>query len=234
MVHDRDVVGDAPDQRHVVFDDQDRDCELRHDQFEQPGQALDVFRREPGRGLVEQQDPRAGRQRPRHLKQALLAIRQAVCRAVRDLRQADKFEQVADAETGRGLPVGDAHIVANAEAAEQLRSLKRAGDAAARNGRRVEARKRAAIEPDLARRTALKAGDAIDDRAFTGPVRPDQGMDLARDERHGRVGHGGKAAEADRHILKFKQRAHVALPRRGSKLAIPPGNTRKTASRQMP
>ena len=56
--HD-DLVGDRHDHRHVVLDEQHAEVELVADRPDQLAELVDLGVGEAGRGLVEQQQPRA-------------------------------------------------------------------------------------------------------------------------------------------------------------------------------
>ena len=70
-VHDDDAVGDLIDESHQMLDDEQRDAGARQ-LLELVGHALEFRRVESGGKLVDQQQPRAGRQRAREIEHLLL------------------------------------------------------------------------------------------------------------------------------------------------------------------
>ena len=105
------MVRDAHDQLHVVLDQQHHDAEARKIGQQMP-EPLGVGIVEPGGRLVEQQDARGERERPRDLDQALVDMRQ---------RARERFERPAIAHIGEqafgqraafGVAVGREHRAA--------------------------------------------------------------------------------------------------------------------------
>ena len=163
-----------------------------------------LLRIEPGRGLIEQQQPRLARERARDLEPALLAVGQLrrarvrPGRRARGLRAARRrcaswprsswprsapFRSTRRQEPGAGVLVrGDAHVVearsatANSRMFWNVRVMPRRGDrgAAADPGSGRPSNTIAA----LGRR--VDAGDHVEDRGLAGAVRSDQTQQLAR------------------------------------------------------
>ena len=125
--------------------------------------ASDVLERivpEPRQGLVEQQEPRPRRERPRELHQAELLGRQPACDRVRLLVREPDARQRRERErfrfrVGRRADVraGD-HVLEHRHARERAHHLERAADALPADLVRLQADEPGAFEPDAARRRA--------------------------------------------------------------------------------
>ena len=74
VVQDGDVLRDPHDDLHVVLDEQDRDAELVAQALHEAREVRGLLRVHPGGRLVEQQQLGLGRQRPRDLDAALVAV----------------------------------------------------------------------------------------------------------------------------------------------------------------
>ena len=75
MVQDRDAVGEAEHDVHVVLDHRDRHPRVA-DLADDLGQAVDVLCRHPGHRLVEEQHRRLGGEGHRELELATVAVRE--------------------------------------------------------------------------------------------------------------------------------------------------------------
>ena len=105
VVHHRHPLGDAKRDVHVVLDQDQRDLAVEREQ--QVRQQRSLASREAGRGLVEHQDLRVGRERHRERDLAVLAVRE---------RADELVELVGDCDATRGrarplaellVPLGD-------------------------------------------------------------------------------------------------------------------------------
>ena len=76
MVERDDAVGDALDDVHVVLDHEDRVAALVAQPPDQLGDLVRLDRVHAGGGLVEQEEPRLRRRRPRDLEPAPVRVRQ--------------------------------------------------------------------------------------------------------------------------------------------------------------
>ena len=102
VVQHGDVIGDGHHHVHVVLDQDDRDAAVRQ-QADQRLEVLDLAMREAGRRLVEQQQPRLERERPRDLEAALVAEGQIARLLGRVVGEADEIQQLARLRKERAL-----------------------------------------------------------------------------------------------------------------------------------
>ena len=82
VVERHDAVGDPLDHVHVVLDHEDRQPELVAQPADHLGHLVRLVRVHPGGGLVEQQQPRLGRERPGDLEAAAVGVREHVRRLI--------------------------------------------------------------------------------------------------------------------------------------------------------
>ena len=159
---------------------------------EQRGERVLCFDVDPGRRLVEHEQPRPGRQRLRDERSLLLAAREPVQRALRKLRQSDALEGGVD-----GLTVGALQPADQAERCAprlddlahrrrcvhtHLRALREVADAPAVG----ERPSRLAEQPHLTARRALEAEREPEQRRLAAAVRAGDrdelaGLDAQRD-----------------------------------------------------
>src|SRR5690606_3401057 len=197
-----------------------------------------------GRGLVEQQQARAGRERARDLEPALLAVGQRVGARLREALEAELREQLARARrvlllaappAGPAQDVGDAralpaaerrlHVVEHAEPGEQADVLEGARDAEPADAVRALAADLAAREDDAPRARRVDAGDDVERRCLAGAVRADQRHQLVRADAQVERGDGGESAEADGDRIEDEKVAAHPAP-----AAAVPGRRRSLAS----
>src|SRR2546430_13484030 len=74
------MVGEVERHRHVLLDEQDADALLAVDRTDDAEDLADDERREPERGLVQEQEPRPQHERTRDGEHLLLEIGRASCR----------------------------------------------------------------------------------------------------------------------------------------------------------
>ena len=116
------------DGAHHMLDDDDGEAAARQ-LADQRDSLVDLRRIEPRHHLVEQQQPRLRRQRPRHFKPALVDGREIARRRALARRQADEIDGLARlVARAVGLRVAQEgaghHVVEHGHAAERLRNLK--------------------------------------------------------------------------------------------------------------
>src|SRR5881628_3518814 len=183
--HD-DPVAHAHDEPHEVLDHQDRGAAVA-DTLDQPDRLHDLRRGQPRVDLVEEQQPRAGRERARQLEASELHDREALRRRQRLAGEPDDIEGRAclvrrslDAGDTAAEERGDGDVVETGEAAEGLRDLERAADAEPRDAVRRQPGEVTAVEANGPRVGRADARDRVDQGALAGAVGPDEPDDLAR------------------------------------------------------
>src|SRR5437879_4914821 len=183
--HD-DPVAHAHDEPHEVLDHQDRGAAVA-DTLDQPDRLHDLRRGQPRVDLVEEQQPRAGRERARQLEASELHDREALRRRQRLAGEPDDIEGRAglvrrslDAGDTAAEERGDGDVVETGEAAEGLRDLERAADAEPRDAVGRQPGEVTAVEADGPRVGRVDARDRVDQGALAGAVGPDEPDDLAR------------------------------------------------------
>src|SRR5215510_13043826 len=102
VIEHRNSLRDAHDHLHVVLDKEDGDA-LVDDLADQLHKRDLLLRREAGGGLVQQQQPGLGRQRPRDLEPALLPVRKVPGVIVRPPLDADESEELHSLILNDGL-----------------------------------------------------------------------------------------------------------------------------------
>jgi hypothetical protein len=129
-------------------------------------------------------------------------------------RQPDELEQLGRlAARERRLAAvhqrTDHHVLGRRHAGEGACHLEGARDADARATLGRQPVHRLVVEPDLARRRRVEAGDAVEQRRLARAVGADQADDLAALHAEGHVVVGHQAAEALGHVADVEQ-AHRA------------------------
>ncbi len=167
--------------------------ELAHDLF--------FSRVHPGRRLVEDQQPRAQRQRPRDLEPALVAVGQLTGRSLAHLGgvEADRFHQTVRVVAARPLGTAqegkrrqlhegviaqprvhtDHHVLERGQIWKQPDVLKRARDPKPGDAMRLQPGEAVFLEKCLARLRARVTGDDVDQRCLAGAVGADEAEDRA-------------------------------------------------------
>src|SRR6266702_690667 len=211
--HD-DPIGELHHRLHDVLDDHQGDAPLPH-LAEERHDLLQLHRREPGHRLVQHEEPRLGGERHGDLE-ALL---------VRD-GERRRQESLLVGEPGhrqelRGEPHGRAPAWVAEEGAggdvledrhirDHLDDLEGAGDPQAADAVGLEAADLLPPEEHLSGARTVKAGDATEERALPGAVRPDDAHDLPLGDREGDVLVGDDPREALGHPADLEERgAHL-------------------------
>src|SRR5688572_10358465 len=216
------AAGERQQEAHVVLDQQNRDAALG-DTADDAGQAVELGRREPRRGLIEQDDTRLAGERARDLEQAALAERQRADVGVAQPGEADEFDQLFGAPAlcslfVRSLPREEIraearmsphhHVLQHRHAAERPVVLEGAHDAQARDAVRRQAEDRLAGKADLALVGGVGAGDDVEGGGLAGAIRADHAEDLAFAQVEVEPGHGGQPAEALGQAPYLENRSH--------------------------
>ena len=218
---------------HVVLDHHHRD--VAGDRRQQPLHIAPLVDREPGKGLVEQQDSRALRQRHRDLDPAPFAIGGLAERPVGEVAEPDPVERGAGAGGQRLLAVEpDERVPAQWRPAEE-RERDIAQQRLAREqrddlvgAREAEmgappARDMGQLEPEQPDRAAVGtqfAGDQVEQGGFAGAVRADDQAVLAQLDREAHRGGDAQSAKRLFEIVEH-QRAHAPLCWRALGLGSP-------------
>src|SRR5213593_1920554 len=199
VVEDEDARRDLHDNSHDVLDHQQREApgaeaaqELDH--------ALDLGGIEAGEHLVEEKEPRGGRQRPRDLEPLAQLDRERPGKHVGERRHAGRLEHAVGGRPRVPGPTvaGEGahhHVLAHRHAAERLDELEGAAEAemAAALGREVG--HRPVLEADLASIGPEETAHEREERGLPGAVGADHPHDLPFLDAEADVAHGGEAAE---------------------------------------
>ena len=197
------VLGDPQCHRRVLLDDDDRGP-LLVDLFDDRPDAADHLRREAQRRLVEQQELRAGHQRPADREHLLLPAGEQPGACV--ARSASTGNSSGRARGPRSHPrvarqPAGPQVLLDGHPGEDLASLGNRDDAPAHHERRVEPVDALTLEGDLAGGDGAavqlqRAGDRAQQRGLAGAVAAQHGE-------HGVVGH------LDVDVLERSHRAAV-------------------------
>ena len=228
-----DVLGETHHRLHHVLDHQDGDAAVaqaadhRHD-------VADLRRVQAGQHLVEQQQLRLGRQRPRQLQPLAAGDGQRIGRPVEHVGETDLARHLFGGGK-RGLARAmmqmraDPDVLAHRQPGEGLHDLEGAGDAAPRQPmRRLAGDVLAAIAHSAVARLE-EAGDDGEQRGLAGAIGADERGDAALRRRKRHAVDRQQSAETARHVLHRQQRlSHGGPPaqrdafrRGGSACAIP-------------
>ena len=208
------MIGDPHDEVHVVLHEQDGQLELVAQAADECAQALDLLVVQAAGGLVEQEQPGPGGERPRQLDPLERAEGQARGGPVRVPGDADELERLE-----RGAPHGafpreardrvraDEHVLEHRHRREELDVLERARDPELDHPARRGAQGRAAVEDDVAGVEPVEPGDDVERRRLAGAVRADEPGDRPLRDVQGDVVEGDDPAEAKRRVLQ-RQETH--------------------------
>src|SRR5262249_45404216 len=129
-------------------------------------------------------------------------------------RAADPIEHAGGEVVAHEMVAADHDVVEHRHVAEQGEVLKRAADPEAGAGVDRAAGERRALSYDAAFARAVAPGDAVEHRGLAGPVRPDDGEDLALFHLETDVAQRAHTAEADRYVRHLEDRsAHAPRSR---------------------
>src|SRR6267142_87842 len=210
------TVDDAEDLLHVLLDDEHGEA-AGADALDEVEHLLDEDRREPGRRLVEQQQPGRRHEGAADGAHLLLAAGHAAGELAMALPKTrkqlvDDVELLAEFRPGRRREAAYSQIVFDRHAREQAAALRHVGDAELDDPVRRRRRQIGALQADRARRGPDQPRDGAHERRLAGPVRADDtdrlaGLHVERDveERLKRAVPG-----ADRPELEHQRRADAA------------------------
>jgi hypothetical protein len=242
VVEHDDMVGDLHHHAHVVLDQQYADAVDVANRDQQVIELGRFARIEPGRRLVEAEQPRPGAHGPRDLKTPLGTVGQLAGRPVGIGHEMDALQPAARDTDGRRLGIAEALQAEQAEHAHARgkHQLVVLGDHqvlqhrhARKQANVLERPRHFGLLADLVAQHALQqvlaigpqgqpshgrlveAGDAIKDRRLARAVGTDDRGYLARPGGEGDIVDRNEAAEPHREVLDCDQRRAVhATPRR--------------------
>ena len=220
-MQDRDAVGNAHHELHLVLDDEDGPP-LGEGADEHHGRVR-LLGAHARRRLVEEEQGRLGREGDGDLEVTLLAMGEKGGHALGLLAEAHRIEDNPGALPRRAQTIGSrpevegvriplrghAHVLEHAEMRKDIGDLVGLGDA--EPGHRVlrQPRDLPAFELDAARARRHLARDQAKQRRLPRPVGADDRAKLARANGEGDVLHGGEAAEVATQPFGTQQNAVV-------------------------
>ena len=144
--------------------------------------ALDLV--QPRRRLVEEEELRAHRDRPRDLKPPLLAGRQRLCEGVGSVPEAELGERLAGALASIATPNpepdgADLDVLEHGQIRKRAAALKRPREAGCGTAMRRVVADVDALELDPPGGQGLKAADRVHERGLARSVGADQAVDVA-------------------------------------------------------
>ena len=188
-----------------MVDQEHADLLLVPDRADDGRELRDLALGQAGRGLVEQQEPRLDRERPRDAELALVAVREAAGRLARAVGDAEHFHQPLGSLPRRTRPGArtqrrDLDVLAHAQPGERPAVLERAretGPAAAVRRPRGDV---LAGELHRAGVREVEAGQHVHERRLAGSVRPDQADHLVPVQLHRHAAKRVDARERPRNV----------------------------------
>lgn len=227
------MVGNLHDHRHVVFNQQDRCAGVVADRAEQFVERQRLARVEAGGRLVQAQELRPRAHGAGNLQTALRAVGKVAGRIVRAVDQVRLLEPVlgefdrfgvrtaiaAETEKAEDRVAGGPHqhvVLRHQEVLQHRQTRKHAdvlegagdlgvaGDLEVGHAFQQELLARLLRHRDHAHRRLVEAGDAIEHGRLAGPVRADEGGDVATPGLEGQIVDRHQAAEAHRQMLDFE------------------------------
>ena len=199
-----DAVRDAHHELHVVLDEQDRQLEVVAQAADQRRELPDLLVVEPAGRLVEQEQPRPGRERAGQLDALLHAVRELARRPVRETGKTDVAEELARAPAAARVAPHQ-HVLQHGHRAKELDVLERPRDPAHDDPVRRRAQQVVAVELDRAVVRPVDPRDQVEDGRFAGAVRADQPDDLTLVRVERDVVERDDPAEPPRYVLDCKQ-----------------------------
>ena len=198
---------------HDVLDPDDGDA-LASNIADGRDELADLVLGQPACDLVEQQDARAGRQRPGEFQPLALQQGQRAGQRVRLGREAGPFQHLDAVIVGRGFRLAgaerpaDQQVLEHGHPAEGVRDLVRATDPGSASEVGRQAGDVLAREHDPAGVRRQTPGNQVEERALPRPVGADDAERLALLQRHvERIDHEERA-EALGQVLDREDRAH--------------------------
>src|SRR5882672_10454407 len=212
----RDALGEFHHRAHHVLDHDHRDALLLETRQER--EDVVHFRGgEPGHRLVGNKELRLRSNRPREPELSQVHLSQAARHRVRPCGEAhlpeDAHRLLDDAALGqlfvpaRGIKERHAQVVEHRHAGERLGDLKAAREAEADALVRGMPADVLAVETDAPFLVPERSGDAVDERALSRAVGPDQADPLAGSHHEVDAVERGKTAKSLGHATHFEQRS---------------------------
>ena len=193
LVEHLDPVADVHDQRHVVVDEEHARVVVVAHRADDLGERRHLRLRKTRRGLVHEDEPRLGRERPCDAEPSLVAVRERAGRCVRIRLELERLEQRVGATPRLPRSRSDAErrhldVLPHGEPAERAAVLEGPGETRPPAAVRPPARDVASFELDRALVREVEAGEEVHERRLPGAVRADEADDLVpvQLERHAR------------------------------------------------
>ena len=204
-----------------MFDQQDGEAGADIEVAQEGHHHVDLGGAQAGHHLVEQQELRFGRQRPRYFEALAVGQGEALGRLMTPVVQAEPLQDVGSggacvAERRPAVESADRDVLQHAQPLEGLHDLEGAADARVADEVGPEARDLPAVQADGAGIGAVDAGDHVEDRGLAGAIGADQRVDCASRHAEGDIVHGAQAAEVLADAGKFQTSARAAAHRRFS------------------
>ena len=201
---------------HVLLDEEDRHA-VAVDRREVGEDGRDDDGRQPERGLVEHEEPRARHQRAPDRGHLLLAARErpgelpAALGQEREERE-HALERLPPQAPALGAARAQLEVLEHGHRGEELAALRHVGDPARHDGRGRQPADPPALELDGAAAQREEAADRAERRRLARAVRADQRDDLALADLERDAADGGHVAVPRLEPLKPEQRRHSRLP----------------------
>src|SRR5205823_6437708 len=221
FLHHDDMLRYRQDRSHHMLDDEGSESQLPLQAREQSDRIAEFVGRESGEDLIEEEDPRAGRENPSEFEPLPLLDRQVGRGDVLLARQAYEAEDptrrlhrlrqvpglVASIKRGYGnvLPAGHRE-----EGPGDLVGLRDPGRHDPMGRQAVDP---PAVQSDFSLRWFRESRDQVQERRLPGSVRPDQAEDVPLLQRQGDAAHGAHAAEGLVDVRDGERSLHSIRPR---------------------
>src|SRR5207249_2219653 len=221
FLHHDDVLRHRQDRSHHMLDDERSESQFPLQAREQSDRVAEFVRRESGEDLIEEEDPRAGREDPSEFEALPLLNRQAGRGDVLLARQANEAEDpsrrlhrlrqvprlVASIERGHGnvLPAGHRE-----EGPGDLVGLRDPGRDDPMGRQAVDP---TAVQGDFSLRWFRDAGDQVQEGRLPGSIRSDQAEDVPLLQRQGDAADRAHAAEGLVDVRDREGSLHSIRPR---------------------
>ena len=237
----------AQGRRHVLLDEKDGDA-VAVDRDQRLEDRRHEPRRQPQRGLVQHEQPRARHERAPDGHHLLLAARERLHRRAPALgehgkQRVDALERRAPARPRARGEGAELEVFLHRHAAEEPAALGNERDTTLDDQVRIERAQVLAVPADRARppstpRGPHEAGDAIQQRALAGAVRTEQRDDLAGADgerharQHGHVAVTGLEPPDLKHARGAPRRRRGRRRRRSDPPPPPPADHRRSSRRR--
>src|SRR5581483_7540983 len=216
------TLANAHDQRHIVFDEEDRNLELFPELTDEPHEGLLFGRVHSGRRLVQKEQFRPGCKGTNDLQPPLVAIGQAGRKFVSHVLQMKEFEQRVDLLCKRAFVIvkstetehgseqtqfrlrrkRDADIIEYRKSAKKPNVLEGPRDPTMADFIRAKTVQPLPMKAHVSHRRLIHAGDNIEDGRFAGTVRSDKADKILRPDLSLEFSDGYETAEPHRHTIE--------------------------------